>query len=138
MAMILLAEDEAVLRMLIGDTLEDEGHLLDIACDGEEALQKISHNQYDLLILDYMMPKLTGFEVLTRMKQMTDKQAAAGARSQGGGHARMTRLRKYVRESITRRSNRLSPIFSAICSRPLPATRRQAILKLCASSRPAA
>ncbi|ELK40632.1 hypothetical protein D478_18111 [Brevibacillus agri BAB-2500] len=76
MAMILLAEDEAVLRMLIGDTLEDEGHLLDIACDGEEALQKISHNQYDLLILDYMMPKLTGFEVLTRMKQMTDKQAA--------------------------------------------------------------
>lgn len=75
MAMILLAEDEAVLRMLIGDTLEDEGHLLDIACDGEEALQKISHNQYDLLILDYMMPKLTGFEVLTRMKQMTDKQA---------------------------------------------------------------
>lgn len=40
MAMILLAEDEAVLRMLIGDTLEDEGHLLDIACDGEEALQK--------------------------------------------------------------------------------------------------
>ncbi|GED28542.1 hypothetical protein BAG01nite_46440 [Brevibacillus agri] len=47
MAMILLAEDEAVLRMLIGDTLEDEGHLLDIACDGEEALQKISHNQYD-------------------------------------------------------------------------------------------
>lgn len=75
MAMILLAEDEAVLRMLIGDTLEDEEHLLDIACDGEEALQKISHNQYDLLILDYMMPKLTGFEVLTRMKQMTDKQA---------------------------------------------------------------
>ncbi|MBG9567028.1 response regulator transcription factor [Brevibacillus agri] len=94
MAMILLAEDEAVLRMLIGDTLEDEGHLLDIACDGEEALQKISHNQYDLLILDYMMPKLTGFEVLTRMKQMTDKQAVKvlilSAKSQ---HAEQEKMR---------------------------------------------
>lgn len=94
MAMILLAEDEAVLRMLIGDTLEDEGHLLDIACDGEEALQKISHNQYDLLILDYMMPKLTGFEVLTRMKQMTDKQAVKvlilSAESQ---HAKQEKMR---------------------------------------------
>ncbi|MGN7469616.1 response regulator transcription factor [Brevibacillus sp. SAFN-007a] len=75
MAMILLAEDDAVLRMLIGDTLRDEGHLVDIACDGEEALQQIHQNRYDLLILDYMMPKLSGLEVLIRMKQMADKQA---------------------------------------------------------------
>lgn len=74
MATILLAEDEAVLRMLIGDTLEDEGHSLDVACDGEEALQKIERNHYDLIILDYMMPKRTGLDVLTQIKQMPDKK----------------------------------------------------------------
>lgn len=74
MATILLAEDEAVLRMLIGDTLEDEGHSLDVACDGDEALQKIERNHYDLIILDYMMPKMTGLDVLTQIKQMPDKK----------------------------------------------------------------
>jgi CheY-like chemotaxis protein len=74
MATILLAEDEAVLRMLIGDTLEDEGHVLDVACDGEEALHKIEQNGYDLIILDYMMPKRTGLDVLTQIRQMPDKK----------------------------------------------------------------
>lgn len=74
MAHILLAEDEPVLRMLISDTLEDEGHRLDIVCDGEEALQKIQLHQYDLIVLDYMMPKLTGYEVLVQMKQIPEKR----------------------------------------------------------------
>ncbi|QRG67150.1 response regulator transcription factor [Brevibacillus choshinensis] len=74
MAHILLAEDEPVLRMLISDTLEDEGHQLDIACDGEEALQKIKLHEYDLIVLDYMMPKLTGYEVLVHMKRLSDKR----------------------------------------------------------------
>ncbi len=47
----LLAEDEEVLRMLVVDTLEDEGHDIDEACDGEEALEMIKQNDYDLIYL---------------------------------------------------------------------------------------
>jgi CheY-like chemotaxis protein len=68
---ILLAEDEEVLRMLIVDTLEDV-YLVDEAQDGEEAFRFIQENQYDLLILDYMMPIMTGLEVIEKVR--TDKE----------------------------------------------------------------
>lgn len=67
---ILLAEDEIVLRMLVCDTLEDEDYTVDVAVDGEEALRKLEQNQYEVLILDYMMPKLTGFDVLVAARDM--------------------------------------------------------------------
>lgn len=68
MADILLAEDEPILRMLVLDTLEDEGHRIEVACDGEEAVLFAQNRRYDLIILDYMMPKLTGIEVIERLK----------------------------------------------------------------------
>ncbi|WP_409344473.1 response regulator transcription factor [Paenibacillus sp. MBLB4367] len=76
MATILLAEDEAVLRMLITDTLEDEGYEIDVACDGQEALALIQKNDYRLLILDYMMPKMTGLEVIPHVRGMPDRKHA--------------------------------------------------------------
>ncbi|WP_404448522.1 response regulator transcription factor [Sutcliffiella horikoshii] len=71
MANILLAEDESVLRMLITDTLEDEGHHVVEACSGKEAVDILEAGKsFDLVILDYMMPVYTGLEVLTKMKTM--------------------------------------------------------------------
>ncbi|MGZ9584083.1 response regulator transcription factor [Paenibacillus marinisediminis] len=68
MAKILVAEDEAILRMLITDTLEDEGYLVTTASDGEEALRMIEANDYDLAVLDHMMPKMTGLEVISAVR----------------------------------------------------------------------
>ncbi|MBN8193869.1 response regulator transcription factor [Bacillus sp. NTK074B] len=73
MARILIAEDEEVLRMLMVDTLEDEGHELDEAADGQEAIDHIMENEYDLILLDYMMPLFTGLEVIEKVRNSADK-----------------------------------------------------------------
>lgn len=76
MKSILLAEDEPILRMLVVDSLEDEGYDIDEACDGEEAIDKIKAKTYDLIILDYMMPKLTGVEVIEQTRRLPNRTEA--------------------------------------------------------------
>ena len=68
---ILIADDESHLRMLIQQTLEeleDEGVELITASDGEEALAAIEQSRPNLVFLDVMMPKLSGFDVCERAK----------------------------------------------------------------------
>lgn len=74
MAKILLAEDEDVLRMLVVDSLEDEGYEIDEASDGMEALDYVKKYEYDLILMDYMMPGMTGLEVIKEIRQMPKKQ----------------------------------------------------------------
>lgn len=65
---VLVVEDEPVLRSQLVRSLRDENHAVDSACDGEEGLYKILNGSYELVILDVMMPKMDGFEVLQRMR----------------------------------------------------------------------
>ncbi|MFC3772620.1 response regulator [Paenibacillus sp. GCM10012303] len=60
---ILLADDEASLRFLLTETLADEGYALSEAEDGRQAKEWLEAETFDLVILDYMMPELTGVEV---------------------------------------------------------------------------
>ncbi|MFC4601115.1 response regulator transcription factor [Cohnella hongkongensis] len=69
---LLVAEDESALRMLLADTLEDEGYEVDLACDGEEAFEKIAAGSYDLVVLDNMMPRLTGYEVIEKVRRQPE------------------------------------------------------------------
>ncbi|MBN2096841.1 response regulator [Candidatus Peregrinibacteria bacterium] len=65
---ILIAEDDPFLIKVMGTILQDEGFAVDTARDGEEALKKITANGYKLVLLDLVMPKKNGFEVLEDMK----------------------------------------------------------------------
>jgi DNA-binding response OmpR family regulator len=69
---ILIAEDESVIRMLIVDTLEELDYQVDEAADGMEALSLFEQNEYDLLIVDYMMPLCTGLEVIEKVRKGLD------------------------------------------------------------------
>lgn len=69
MAKILIAEDNESNMKLMYDILCASGFEVDKAVDGEEALEKISQNNYDLLILDIQMPKKSGYDVLKEMQK---------------------------------------------------------------------
>jgi DNA-binding response OmpR family regulator len=63
MANILIVEDEPAMQLGLKDNLELEAYTVTLASDGEEGLSKIKNNNYDLILLDVMLPKLSGFDV---------------------------------------------------------------------------
>lgn len=66
---LLLCEDEDKMRELLKRFLEHEGYTVVEATDGEEALEAFYQEKFDLVILDWMMPKINGLEVAQQMKQ---------------------------------------------------------------------
>ena len=67
-ARILLIEDEASMRALLGDRLVSEGYAVDFASDGKEGLDKAASAAFDTIILDLMLPELSGLEVCRRIR----------------------------------------------------------------------
>ena len=63
MRKVLVVDDEKLIVKGIKFSLEQDEMQVDCAYDGEEALEKAKENQYDIILLDVMLPGLTGFEV---------------------------------------------------------------------------
>lgn len=68
MAEILVVEDEELINELIRRNLSLVGHHCEGAVDGEEAVEKAKSKKFDLIVLDIMLPKLDGFQVLEQVK----------------------------------------------------------------------
>ncbi|HTQ54812.1 MAG TPA: response regulator transcription factor [Bryobacteraceae bacterium] len=67
---ILLVEDEPGLVVTLSDLLAAEGYAVESAADGESGLRRALNENFELMILDLMLPKRTGFEVCRRLRQM--------------------------------------------------------------------
>ncbi len=67
MKKIIIVEDEEILRNLLHKKLTVEGYQVDVAEDGEEGLSKIKADRPDLILLDIIMPKMNGIEMLEEM-----------------------------------------------------------------------
>ena len=69
MTRIIVADDDRMFRKVAETTLRRQGYEVTTASDGEEALQLIRSERPDMIVLDLIMPKLQGFDVLTILKQ---------------------------------------------------------------------
>jgi len=70
MSRILIVEDEPAMRMGLKDNFEFEGYEVEMAIDGQEGLDKVSSGSFDLIVLDVMMPKMSGFDVCKALRKM--------------------------------------------------------------------
>lgn len=69
---ILIVEDEANIARFVALELEHEGYETKCIADGREALDEAVREEYDLILLDVMLPSLNGIEVLRRLRQVKD------------------------------------------------------------------
>lgn len=69
---VLVVDDEKLIVKGIRFSLEQDGMEVDCAYDGEEALTMAKENRYDVILLDVMLPKLTGFEVCQQIRDFSD------------------------------------------------------------------
>ena len=69
---VLVVDDEKLIVKGVRFSLEQDGMEVDCAYDGEEALEKIKANEYDIVLLDIMLPKLDGFEVCQQVREFSD------------------------------------------------------------------
>ena len=69
---ILVVDDEKAIVKGIRFSLEQDGMEVDCAYDGEEALNLAKQNKYDMILLDVMLPKMTGFEVCQQIREFSN------------------------------------------------------------------
>lgn len=67
MEILLIVDDEAHQRMLYQEELSEEGYQIMLACNGKEALEKVSEAMPDLIVLDIRMPVMDGLEALGKI-----------------------------------------------------------------------
>ena len=69
---ILIIEDDINLSTVLADYLQDKGYVIDTATDGQEGWELVNKKHYDLLLLDIMMPRMNGWQVLKSLRDSSN------------------------------------------------------------------
>ena len=91
---ILIADDEEPMRFFLSEMLKKEGYLYETAIDGEDALEKIKRDNFDIAILDLKMPKLSGMELLSEIKKVSPDTVAIIITAHGTRNIAMEAIEK--------------------------------------------
>jgi len=76
MPKILIIDDEKGICEEFRDILQEDGHQVDVAQSGPEGIKKVEENDYDLVFLDVLMPRMEGREVFENIKKMKNTPVA--------------------------------------------------------------
>lgn len=71
---ILVVEDDDFLREIYIEILQEAGYDIDSATDGDQAYQKIKLGGWDLVLLDIILPKMDGLDIMKKIKSETDEK----------------------------------------------------------------
>jgi CheY-like chemotaxis protein len=66
---ILVVDDDEMVLMALNELLKPEGYEVHAVSSGEDALERVKQNEYDLLMLDIIMPEMNGFELCKKIRE---------------------------------------------------------------------
>lgn len=99
---ILIVEDEKKVAAFIRKGLEEETYAVDAAHDGEEGLLLAETNQYDLIVLDLMLPKMNGLEVLEKLRDKRNNTPILLLTAKDSVEDKVTGLNKGADDYLTK------------------------------------
>ncbi len=67
---ILVVDDEPMVQLLLSQTFEDDGHIVQVATNGADALELLGTHDYDVLFTDVHMPRLSGIDLVRAVRTM--------------------------------------------------------------------
>ena len=100
---VLISDDDAGIRNLLRAMTELTGCRVETAANGVEAMQKMRASEFDLLLLDLMMPIMSGFEVAEQMREITPRPAVIVVTATGQDAEELEQLDGHVVSSIVRK-----------------------------------
>ncbi len=101
---ILYVEDDPIAAQLFKHRMEQMGFIVDLAHTGSEGLERLQHQQYDLIVLDYLLPELNGLEILYKLMENENRPPAIMVTAEDDVAIVVEALRLGISDYVIKRS----------------------------------